>query len=91
MEVHANVVADAAALQSHVNSEEADDKSETPQPDPEEGPAPKRRPSALVTLLGKAFTGVCVVRKSASTRAEEIFGSPSTVSVREPPELVDDP
>ena len=54
-----------------MNSEEADDKSETPQPDPEEGPAPKRRPSALVTLLGKTFTGVSVVRKSASTRAEE--------------------
>ncbi|XP_049416948.1 E3 SUMO-protein ligase ZBED1-like [Epinephelus fuscoguttatus] len=49
LEVHANVVAEAAALESHVNSEEAEDKSETPQPDPEEGPAPKRRPSALVT------------------------------------------
>ncbi|KAL7403764.1 hypothetical protein ABVT39_004807 [Epinephelus coioides] len=56
LEVHANVVAEAATLESHVNSEEAEDKSETPQPDPEEGPAPKRRPSALVTLLGKTFT-----------------------------------
>ena len=54
-----------------MNSEEAEDKSETPQPDPEEGPAPKRRPSALVTLLGKTFTEVSVVRRSASTRAEE--------------------
>lgn len=44
--------------------------SETPQPDPEEGPAPKRRPSAVVTLLGKTFTGASV-RKSASIRAEE--------------------
>lgn len=51
--------------------EEEEDKSETPQPDPEGGPAPKRRPSALVTLLGKTFTEVSVVRRSASTRAEE--------------------
>lgn len=53
-----------------MNSEEAEDKSETPQPDPE-GPAPKRRPSALVNLLGKTFSEVSVVRKSPSTRAEE--------------------
>lgn len=46
-------------------------QSETPQPDQEEGPAPKRMPSALVNLLGKTFTGVTVVCKSASTRAEE--------------------
>uniref|UniRef100_A0A8C9XH09 BED-type domain-containing protein n=1 Tax=Sander lucioperca TaxID=283035 RepID=A0A8C9XH09_SANLU len=52
-----------------VNSEEAEVESETPQQ--EEGPAPKRRPSALVTLLGKTFTEVSVVRRSASSRAEE--------------------
>lgn len=54
-----------------MNSEEAEDKSETPQPDPEEGHAPKRRPAALVNLLGKTFTGVSVLHKSASTRPEE--------------------
>lgn len=52
-----------------MNSEEAEVESETPQQ--EEGPAPKRRPSALVTLLGKTFTEVSVVRRSASSRAEE--------------------
>uniref|UniRef100_A0A672JRG1 BED-type domain-containing protein n=1 Tax=Salarias fasciatus TaxID=181472 RepID=A0A672JRG1_SALFA len=45
--------------------------SEATVPDTEEGPAPKRRPSALVTLLGKTFTEVSVAHRSASTRAEE--------------------
>ncbi|XP_056113731.1 E3 SUMO-protein ligase ZBED1-like [Rhinichthys klamathensis goyatoka] len=69
LEIHANVVAEAAALERQVNSEEAEVESETPQQ--EEGPAPKKRPSALVTLLGKTFTEVSVVRRSASSRAEE--------------------
>ncbi|XP_022538077.2 E3 SUMO-protein ligase ZBED1 [Astyanax mexicanus] len=71
LEVHANVLAEAAALQSHVNSEAGEDKSETPQPDPEEATPPKIRPSALFTLLGKTFTEVSVVHKSTSTRAKE--------------------
>ncbi|XP_035858465.1 zinc finger BED domain-containing protein 1-like [Sander lucioperca] len=69
LEIHANVVAEAAALERQVNSEEAEVESETPQQ--EEGPAPKRKPSALVTLLGKTFTEVSVVPRSASSRAEE--------------------
>ncbi|KAJ8007774.1 hypothetical protein DPEC_G00097690 [Dallia pectoralis] len=68
LEIHANVVAEAAALERQVNSEEAEVESDTPQ---QEGPAPKRRPSALVTLLGKTFTEVSVVRRSARSRAEE--------------------
>ncbi|KAK0139816.1 Zinc finger BED domain-containing protein 1 [Merluccius polli] len=71
LEVHANIVGDAAAFERRVNLEEAEVMPGTPQPDPEEGPAPKRRPSALVTLLGKTFVAASAVRKSASTRAEE--------------------
>ncbi len=41
-----------------------------PKSDPEEGPASERS-SALVSLLGKTFTEVSVVRKSANTRDEE--------------------
>nr|XP_055041440.1 E3 SUMO-protein ligase ZBED1-like [Misgurnus anguillicaudatus] len=69
LDIHANVVSEAAALERQVNSEEAEVESETPQQ--EEGPAPKRRPSALITLLGKTFTEVSVVRRSSSSRAEE--------------------
>nr|XP_055049286.1 E3 SUMO-protein ligase ZBED1-like [Misgurnus anguillicaudatus] len=69
LDIHANVVSEAAALERQVNSEEAEVESETPQQ--EEGPAPKRRPSALTTLLGKTFTEVSVVRRSSSSRAEE--------------------
>ncbi|KAK7147966.1 hypothetical protein R3I94_010481 [Phoxinus phoxinus] len=70
LEIHANVIAEAAAPERQVNSEEAEVESEST-PQQEEGPAPKRRPSALVTLLGKTFTEVSVVRRSASSRAEE--------------------
>uniref|UniRef100_A0A672FGU6 BED-type domain-containing protein n=1 Tax=Salarias fasciatus TaxID=181472 RepID=A0A672FGU6_SALFA len=56
----------------HLNLEESGcDTTVTPQADTEEGPAPKRRPSALVTLLGKTFTEVSGAHRSASTRAEE--------------------
>ncbi|KAL7403442.1 hypothetical protein ABVT39_000661 [Epinephelus coioides] len=56
LDIHTNVIAEAAALQKEMTPGKAeDDPEKDPESDPEEGPAPKKS-SALFNLLGKTFT-----------------------------------
>ncbi|XP_028654663.2 E3 SUMO-protein ligase ZBED1-like [Erpetoichthys calabaricus] len=64
-DIHSKVIAEAAALEN----EEPDIRNEVL--DDEGPPVPKKRNTSLLNLLGKTFTNVRVVPKSAGTRAEE--------------------
>ncbi|XP_041843910.1 E3 SUMO-protein ligase ZBED1-like [Melanotaenia boesemani] len=71
LDVHAKVIVEAAALEKEVVQAEAEVGAENTDIMEEESPPAPKRASALVNLLGRTFTEVKVVPKSASSKAEE--------------------
>ncbi|XP_034021118.1 zinc finger BED domain-containing protein 1-like [Thalassophryne amazonica] len=71
LDIHAKVIAEAAALEKEVVLAEAEDENAETIKEEEEGPPAPKRVSALVNLLGQTFTEVRAVSKSVSIKAEE--------------------